>query len=229
MSSVRECDAFENWVPGILCSQRKNLFGLLLFVLSRGIYKGGRGPTFQTSSPFYSTSFHTQLPHSPLSQYNQFKVTNTLHLPNYHQLNSSSPSSVSIIFTIHATSILSALLAVSIVSASPALKPRGVQCGVHITQHQKNEDGVGADYQFDANMVNKDGLQIGSLSRQPIPAQTSHAVSSPLGDLLITAFFIDSDPIQFEFQGFTFASDSSNCNFGGYDGGARQGDCSFSC
>lgn len=100
---------------------------------------------------------------------------------------------------------------------------------MHIIQYQKNENGIGEDYEFDANLVDKNGKQIGALNHQPTAGGESRLVQSPLGDLWLTALNVDSDPVLFRFNGFAFASLSSNCNFGDYDSGSRQGDCGFDC
>lgn len=129
----------------------------------------------------------------------------------------------------HTTSFLGALLAASMAAASPVLNTRAEQCGVHIIQYQKNENGIGGDYQFDASLKDKNGLEIGALNHEVIPAGQTHQITSSLAPFHITALNVDSDPVIFEFAGFNFASSSPNCQFGDYDSGSRQGDCGFSC
>ncbi|KAJ2978490.1 hypothetical protein NUW58_g7476 [Xylaria curta] len=110
-------------------------------------------------------------------------------------------------------------------AASPAvLDTRYVpgSCGVHVTQWQKNENGVGADYQFDVYIKDAIGTQIGGASRLAIPTYVTKDVSSDLPNpLRITAGAVDGDPVQFEYNGYHFSS-SAGCSTGKYDGGNRD-------
>ncbi|KAI8624532.1 hypothetical protein F5Y19DRAFT_480554 [Xylariaceae sp. FL1651] len=103
------------------------------------------------------------------------------------------------------------------------------QCGIHVTQWQKNENGVGAEYQFD--VVVKDAIQeiIGGASRRPIPDFQSSAIDSRLNyTVVLTVGSVDSDPVNFAYAGHRFSS-SNGCSTGGYDGGNREMDCGFQC
>lgn len=115
--------------------------------------------------------------------------------------------------------------------AALALKDRYIkgQCGVHVTQYQKNENGVGADYKFDVRILDAGGNTIGLDIGHAIPNFQSAAIASALDYLLIvTAGSVDQDPVQFAYAGYTFSS-SSGCSTGGYEDGNREMDCGFSC
>ena len=126
----------------------------------------------------------------------------------------------------YATSFLSALLMASIAAASPQFVPRASQCGVHVTQWQMNENGVGGAYQFDAKLYDQTGMLIGSLNRQPTPGDVTSSLPYVL---VMEAGNVDSDPVRFSYGGDTWLSDSSRCSVGQYDGGNRQMDCGFGC
>ncbi|KAF2971664.1 hypothetical protein GQX73_g1882 [Xylaria multiplex] len=102
-------------------------------------------------------------------------------------------------------------------------------CGIHVTQYQKNENGVGGDYQYDIQIKDGVGAIIGGANHLPIPDLQSATVDSelPFG-LVVTSGAFDSDPVGFAYAGYIFSS-SNGCSAGDYDNGARQMDCGFGC
>ncbi|KAI0448888.1 hypothetical protein F5B21DRAFT_79788 [Xylaria acuta] len=103
------------------------------------------------------------------------------------------------------------------------------QCGVHVTQWQKNENGVGADYQYDVTIVDAVGQGVGGAVRLSVPDYQSGDVYSQLPyTLVITSGAVDSDPVQFAYAGYVFSS-SAGCSTGGYENGNRDMDCGFGC
>ena len=47
--------------------------------------------------------------------------------------------------------------------------------------------------------------------------------------LILTAGSVDSDPIQFAYNGASWDSNSAQCSVGDYDSGSRNLDCGFTC
>ena len=112
-------------------------------------------------------------------------------------------------------------------------------CTMHVVQWQRNENGVGADYEFDVLIYDADKNEIGLVSKAPIdPTTKSLAVDSNLPYTVdITASGGDDDPVQFAYAGQTWDSnDRTNhqSNMGttpddGYENGKREGDMGFTC
>lgn len=132
------------------------------------------------------------------------------------------------------TFLSSLLLLLPLASARPteSLAPRfvGGSCAFHIVQHQKNEYGVGADYQYDVRIFDSIQAIIGGENALAIPNLKTASVTSELPFTLdITSGLIDADPITFAYAGQNFNTDSSQCSIGDYDSGKRQADCGFSC
>lgn len=129
------------------------------------------------------------------------------------------------------TAICSLALVLPLALAQPTnLRPRydAGWCGLHVTQWQKNENGVGGDYQFDLAIKDANGNDIGGVSRLPIGGTGS--VSSQLPYTVdIQAGQVDDDPITFHYSGQTFSTSDGQCSVGAYDSGNRQGDCGFTC
>ncbi|KAK7753698.1 hypothetical protein SLS62_004321 [Diatrype stigma] len=105
-------------------------------------------------------------------------------------------------------------------------------CGIHVNQWQKNENGVGGQYQFEvvirdalSNIVGGtskgDRLSIADLSSASLPSALPY-------QLVISVGAVDSDPVQFSYAGQTWSS-SRGCSTGAYDSGKRQMDCGFTC
>ncbi|KAK5625961.1 hypothetical protein RRF57_001677 [Xylaria bambusicola] len=114
--------------------------------------------------------------------------------------------------------------------ASPVLEGRSVTapryvggaCGVHVTQWQKNENGVGSAYQYDITIKDAIGAIVGGASRIAIPDYQSKFIGSQLPyGLIVTSGAVDSDPVQFAYAGYIFSS-SSGCGTGGYGDGNRD-------
>ncbi|KAH8165071.1 hypothetical protein CIB48_g3210 [Xylaria polymorpha] len=102
-------------------------------------------------------------------------------------------------------------------------------CGIHVTQWQKNENGVGGDYQYDIQIFDAVGEGIGGASRLDVADYQSGGVYSQLPyTLVVTSGAVDSDPVGFAYAGYVFSS-SSGCSTGSYDGGNREMDCGFAC
>lgn len=123
------------------------------------------------------------------------------------------------------TSFLSALLMASFAVASPTLNRRD-WCGVHVTQYQKNQNGVGGTYEFSASLKNQAGSVIGSVDHATSPADVTSSLPYVL---IITGGNVDSDPVSFDYAGQHWDSNSGQCSVGGYDSGSRQMDCGFTC
>ncbi|OTB07668.1 hypothetical protein M426DRAFT_317969 [Hypoxylon sp. CI-4A] len=116
--------------------------------------------------------------------------------------------------------------------AAPALENRQFtsgQCGIHVVQYQKNENGVGENYKFDISIVDAQGTGIGQVLAQEIPDFQSASIPSQLPyTITVTAGSVDDDPVNFAYAGYAFSS-SSGCSTGGYQNGNRDMDCGFSC
>ena len=103
-------------------------------------------------------------------------------------------------------------------------------CGLHVTQHQKNEFGVGGDYQFDITIKDAAQAQIGGTSGLAIPDGQTRSVASELPATLdIGAGSVDQDAIRFAYAGHSWDTSSGQCSIGGYENGKREGDCGFTC
>ncbi|KAI0436733.1 hypothetical protein F4803DRAFT_572005 [Xylaria telfairii] len=122
-------------------------------------------------------------------------------------------------------------------AASPVSSPANTnvrryvpgQCGIHVTQWQKNENGVGGDYQYDIQIFDAIGEGIGGASRLAIPDYHSGDLYSQLPyTLVVTSGGVDNDPVGFAYAGYVFTS-YSGCRAGPYDSGNRDMDCGFPC
>ncbi|KAI2629217.1 hypothetical protein GGS26DRAFT_591886 [Hypomontagnella submonticulosa] len=128
------------------------------------------------------------------------------------------------------TAFIAATLA-GLTFAVPTTEKRysGGQCGIHVTQYQKNENGVGSAYQFTVQIKDAIGDIIGGVDRQAIADRSSFGISSQLpAVLIVTAGSVDSDPVSFAYNGQSWSS-SSGCSTGGYENGNREMDCGFAC
>lgn len=110
----------------------------------------------------------------------------------------------------------------------------GGWCGVHITQHQKNEgDGLYTEnYRFDVTLFDNDQEIVGDQELLSIASGYTYQVGSTLPYTFgITAPNLDSDAVYMSYNGQKWGSNDQQhkCNFGGYDSGSRQGDFGFSC
>ena len=46
---------------------------------------------------------------------------------------------------------------------------------------------------------------------------------------IVTAMNVDSDPVQFAYNGASWNSTAAQCGFGDYDSGSRNMECGFTC
>ncbi|TGJ81380.1 hypothetical protein E0Z10_g7384 [Xylaria hypoxylon] len=131
--------------------------------------------------------------------------------------------------------IAAALAGLSATSPVPSNTRRYApgKCYMHVTQWQKNENGVGSDYQYDVRL--KDAIlgPIGGVNRLAVPYSESRRVvggkdSELPYDMIITSGAVDKNPVQFAYAGQYFSS-SKGCSTGGYENGNRDMDCSFRC
>lgn len=103
------------------------------------------------------------------------------------------------------------------------------------SQYQKNEgapDSTGgtSNYRFDIKIHDDQDELVGELDYADAPDGQGVNVDSALPDvLIITAESVDSDPVQFAYNGVSWDSSSSQCKVGGYDSGSRNMDCGFTC
>ncbi|KAI0970409.1 hypothetical protein F4678DRAFT_138725 [Xylaria arbuscula] len=103
-------------------------------------------------------------------------------------------------------------------------------CGIHVTQYQKNENGVGGAYKFDVRIVDAIGAIIGGVSGLAIEDFSSGDVTSQLPDVLvISTGTADNDAVRLDYAGSHFSSSSQECSTGGYEDGNRDMDCGFPC
>ncbi|KAI4159309.1 MAG: hypothetical protein L6R39_000399 [Caloplaca ligustica] len=78
----------------------------------------------------------------------------------------------------------------------------GGQCGLHVTQFQKNENGVGGSYQYDIRIFDAIQDTIGGVNRLEIPDVQTRSVDSQLPYTVeITSGLLDADPITFRWDG----------------------------
>ncbi|KAI0539460.1 hypothetical protein GGR58DRAFT_464364 [Xylaria digitata] len=107
------------------------------------------------------------------------------------------------------------------------------KCYMHVTQWQKNENGVGNDYEYDVRL--KDAIKgpIGGVDHMAIPSsQTGKVVGGKDSqlpyDMIISSGAVDKDPVHFAYAGYKFSS-SKGCHTSGYKKGKRNIDCTFHC
>ncbi|KAI1082626.1 hypothetical protein F5B20DRAFT_578296 [Whalleya microplaca] len=129
------------------------------------------------------------------------------------------------------TAFVTAIATAGLALGAPALEERFTsgQCGLHVTQYQKNEDGNGGQYSFTVQVKDAIGAIIGGVDHVAVADYSSLSIASQLPSVVVlSAGAADSDPVTFAYNGQTFSS-SSGCSTGGYDSGSRQMDCGFSC
>lgn len=105
-------------------------------------------------------------------------------------------------------------------------------CGVHVTQHQKNEpDNPSGNYKLDIQIKDAGGAQIGGVGGADAPTNQGVGVTSQLpAVLIVTTGAVDDDSVLFDYNGAHWGSnDQAHCSFGRYDSGKREGDCGFTC
>ena len=102
-------------------------------------------------------------------------------------------------------------------------------CGVHVTQHQKPDPSKDS-YKFDIRINDSNEDNIGEI--KGVEANAGYTLTSKLPHgLVVTAGAIDADPVYFDYNGLIWGSNDQeqSCNFGGFEGGKREGDCGFTC
>ena len=111
-------------------------------------------------------------------------------------------------------------------------------CTMHVVQWQRNEDGVGADYDFDVLIYDDAKTQIGQVVKAPIDSVTKALSVTSLLPLtvVVTAKGADPDPVGFAYgdQSWDSKDGSHQSNFGsgpkdGYENGKREDDMGFTC
>jgi hypothetical protein len=104
-------------------------------------------------------------------------------------------------------------------------------CRVHLTQYQKTEPSNPSPY-YGLTITLQDAVQevVGEVTMASAPANQQVLVDGALPYVFIaTTGAVDNDPIHFAYAGQNWDSSSGQCNVGGYDQGARNMDCDFSC
>ncbi|QIX00215.1 hypothetical protein AMS68_005732 [Peltaster fructicola] len=109
-------------------------------------------------------------------------------------------------------------------------------CGLHFTQYQKHQ-GPGNDtskYRFDVIVKDSKGATIGETKAMVVGDHSRGGVYSALPKVLIVKpGSKDRDSVGFAYDGAHWDTGRHNrrhwCKVGRYDGGARQGDCGFTC
>lgn len=103
---------------------------------------------------------------------------------------------------------------------------------MHVSQYHRNEtENPSRDFRLDFRIV--DGAQALVATFMNNFAPSGHPISflTLLPAVLnVTAQDADDDPLLFEYNGVSWASnDKKHCSFGGYDDSKREGDCGFTC
>ena len=109
---------------------------------------------------------------------------------------------------------------------------------MHVVQYQRNDFGVGAQYDFDVVIFDGAKKQIELVPKQPVNAKTnSLVVTSALpATVLVTSGADNSAPVGFAYNGQSWDSTSqshqSNLGTGpnnGYENGNHTGNMGFTC
>ena len=119
-------------------------------------------------------------------------------------------------------------------------------CTMHVVQYQKNENGVGAQYEFSVNIFDNDKKTIGQVQNVAVDPNTlSIDVSSHLpAQVIVTAGATDDIDPTFAYNGQTWTCGPSSkggdhqCDSGsksagagdhGFENGNRESDMGFTC
>ncbi|KAL9583574.1 MAG: hypothetical protein Q9212_002623 [Teloschistes hypoglaucus] len=98
-------------------------------------------------------------------------------------------------------------------------------CGVHVTQHQKqNPNDPSSHYHLDVTIYDAAQKEIGKVTNQDAPGGQGVDVTSALPNVLIvTAQNVDADAVLFKYGDQSWGSNDQehHCNFGKYDNGNR--------
>ena len=136
------------------------------------------------------------------------------------------------------TSLAGLLFAASFAAAIPTtnearavlLAPRYTpgRCGIHVVQEQKNEIG-NSEYLYTVTFYDGAGAYLGTVTQAPIgDYQTLDLYSQLPYPLAVTSGGVDSDPVNFSYDGYAWNS-NNGCSTGNYDDRSRQMDCGFGC
>ncbi|KAH7408213.1 hypothetical protein DE146DRAFT_645574 [Phaeosphaeria sp. MPI-PUGE-AT-0046c] len=111
-------------------------------------------------------------------------------------------------------------------------------CTMHVIQHQRNEYGVGSEYEFDVIIYDHDKKVIGKVQRAAINAgsKTLSVTSKLPYTVEVEAKGGDTDPVKFSYGGQVWQNNDkshqstfSNGKEHGYEYGNREGDMGFTC
>lgn len=98
-------------------------------------------------------------------------------------------------------------------------------CGVHVTQHQKeNPSDPSSHYHLDVTIYDGAQKEIGKVTNQDAPAGQGVGVTSALPwVLIVTAQKVDKDAVLFNYSDQSWGSNDQeqHCDFGKYDSGNR--------
>lgn len=93
--------------------------------------------------------------------------------------------------------------------------------------------GPGSDtseYRYDIYVKDANGETLAESLTTEIADGATYDVDSALPYVFeVTSGSVDSDPISFAYAGQIWNSGDSQCSFGKYSGGNRNGDCGFTC
>ena len=108
------------------------------------------------------------------------------------------------------------------------------QCGVHVFQYQKTEEGENPNpyYLIEAYLFDGKQKPIGSSGQAPAPMGKAVNVPGLVTPFTIKAQATDNQPLVANWRGKDFFLDSKTCGkhaIGRYDGGNRNMDCGFPC
>ena len=108
-------------------------------------------------------------------------------------------------------------------------------CGVHVTQYQKNEgpsNSASGNSEYRLDVTLKDALQdvVGGVNLLSLPGGTFSGIDSQLPNVFeVEVGANDAEPVDFQYAGQAWDSNSAQCSVGGYDSGSRAIDCGFNC
>lgn len=162
-----------------------------------------------------------------------------------HALPSGAVTAVAGVNSLVNTFISSSTAAPAASSSAPA-KPDYVQgaCSYHVTQYQKNEGDQNPTENYQVEVTVYDASNppavIGTLGKTQAPTGQGVNVTGKMPyPLVVTAEGIDSDPLDFSYNGLNWKSNDTisgggtKCKTGskanGYDSGKREMDCGFGC
>lgn len=117
------------------------------------------------------------------------------------------------------------------------------RCGMHFIDYQIPNDDPARSYYIAAGLVDNAGAQLDDLGnphskgedRVPIHAE-GVTLKGPLPNVVTiyrpqpgSSNDSDDAPLSFNYQGTIWSSSDPQCSTGGFDGGSREGDCTFTC